>query len=372
MVPKIDLSDPEYVLHQVIAESDEICSASVKPDDLRIIDILETGRQLSEALVYGEVNRPNSDAEEFKSTDTPTSSVLGLEESIKDTAEHPGAISTPFRKEASAALAEKLYSLLCDPKVQISSKMLKIYVGIQVLLSKPEYLPEVFHLYAHKPIPHSSKLTQISAAAKPRYGGADPTAAARISFKPARPRLPTNAISLSIASAALTSTIAVKSLPLALSVIETTMATPAFRVQKVFNRCALPFTLLAFSPLAVYSISSHIAHNLQNTYDPTLATWLTFGGIMTYLASTVTMGFIALTTGNDQMLRVTWRPGMPLRDRWLREEERWAFDQIALAWGFKEKKKWGEERGEDWEALREFCGRRGMILDKTNLLEGME
>ncbi len=63
---------------------------------------------------------------------------------------------------------------------------------------------------------------------------------------------------------------------------------------------------------------------------------------------------------------------MRLRERWLREEERAAFDRLALAWGFREKWRRGEERGEDWDALREFCARRGMILDKTELLEGME
>jgi hypothetical protein len=32
----------------------------------------------------------------------------------------------------------------------------------------------------------------------------------------------------------------------------------------------------------------------------------------------------------------------------------------------------GEEVGEEWESLREFIGMRGMILDKTELMEGME
>ena len=84
------------------------------------------------------------------------------------------------------------------------------------------------------------------------------------------------------------------------------------------------------------------------------------------------MGFVALTTSNDQMVRVVWRPGLRLRDRWLREEERAAFDRLALAWGFREKWRWGEERGTEWEALREFCARRGMVLDKTELMDGME
>jgi hypothetical protein len=32
----------------------------------------------------------------------------------------------------------------------------------------------------------------------------------------------------------------------------------------------------------------------------------------------------------------------------------------------------GEEEGVDWEDLREWVGRRGMVLDKVELMDGME
>jgi hypothetical protein len=69
---------------------------------------------------------------------------------------------------------------------------------------------------------------------------------------------------------------------------------------------------------------------------------------------------------------VTWVGGMPLRERWLREEERAALDKVAIAWGFKEEWKRGMETGLEWESLREFIGRRGMVLDASNLMQGME
>ena len=47
-------------------------------------------------------------------------------------------------------------------------------------------------------------------------------------------------------------------------------------------------------------------------------------------------------------------------------------DKVALAWGFKSVDLRGEEEGEEWEALREFIGMRGMILDKTDLMPGMQ
>jgi hypothetical protein len=72
------------------------------------------------------------------------------------------------------------------------------------------------------------------------------------------------------------------------------------------------------------------------------------------------------------MERVVWQSGVPLRHRWLREEERAALDRVAVAWGFKDIYMRGEEEGEEWDSLREFIGMRGMILDKTDLMPGMQ
>lgn len=106
--------------------------------------------------------------------------------------------------------------------------------------------------------------------------------------------------------------------------------------------------------------------------DPTTITWVSFSAILAYVTFTASVGLVAITTANDQMQRVVWLPGTPLRNRWLREEERRSLDQIAVAWGFKELEFRGEEQGEEWESLRELLGLRGMILDKSSLMEGME
>lgn len=81
---------------------------------------------------------------------------------------------------------------------------------------------------------------------------------------------------------------------------------------------------------------------------------------------------VALMTSNDQMVRVTWIAGTPLRQRWLREEERAALDRVAQAWGFEEPNKRGFEEGDEWELLREVANRKGMYLDNPKLMEGME
>lgn len=81
---------------------------------------------------------------------------------------------------------------------------------------------------------------------------------------------------------------------------------------------------------------------------------------------------MALTTSNDQMERVTWATGMPLWERWVREEERAAVDRVVLNWGFRERWRWGEEEGVEWEGLKDWAGLRGMVVDRVGLMEGME
>ncbi|KAK4999516.1 hypothetical protein LTR16_006973, partial [Cryomyces antarcticus] len=109
-----------------------------------------------------------------------------------------------------------------------------------------------------------------------------------------------------------------------------------------------------------------------STMDPSHATGLAFAGILTYIGATATVGAVAVTTSNDQMDRVTWATGMPLRERWIREEERAAIDRVAGAWGFADAGRRGEEEGAEWEGLREWIGVRGMVLDRVELMEGME
>ncbi len=130
-------------------------------------------------------------------------------------------------------------------------------------------------------------------------------------------------------------------------------------------------TGLALAPAAAYSLSSQLAAH-QSTMDVSLARGVAFAGILAYVGFTATIGIVAITTANDQMDRVTWAQGMPLRERWLREEERAAIDRVAGAWGFRDVSRRGEEEGEEWEGFKEWVGLRGMVLDSVELMEGME
>jgi hypothetical protein len=260
-------------------------------------------------------------------------------------------MSAPFRDNAAKTLAELVYTTLRDPTVYIHPEALEVYVRIQCLLGKPEYLPEIFHLYAHKKIPlEDSKPVKYS----------DPW-----------PKLPKYAVPLPLAEAALEAAILKKNLPLALAIIDTTVATPAFRANRVMSKASLPLLFVAGTPVAAYAGADWVAH-WQNTMDIEMSKGMAIAGALAYIGTLTTIGFVAITTSNDQMERVVWRPGTHLSARWLREDERAFLDRVALAWGFQEKYRWGEEQGQDWQRLRDECGMRSMILDKTELMEGMQ
>jgi hypothetical protein len=334
-----------------VETSRKIGGSTTIPDKLDVLELLEQCLHFAQVLVFGRTEE--NAAPELAAENTPTSSLLDLDESSEASVEVSSSsrLSRSFRENASTTLSQLIFNLLRGPQIFITPEMLQLYVRIQALLGKPEYLPEIFHLYATKPIPRP---------------GSNP-----ITYHKPSPRSPKNAIPIELSDAALDAAIAKKDLPLALLVIETTVGAPAFRANKFFRKASLPAAALGATPLCAYSAAAAVA-NWQNTYDVKMATYMAMAGMMAYVGTLATIGFVAVTTSNDQMERVVWQPGLKLRDRWLREEERLYFDRVAQAWGFKERSRRGEEQGEDWEALREFCGRRQMILDKTDLLEGME
>lgn len=249
-----------------------------------------------------------------------------------------------------AYLSRLAEELLRHEKVFIIPAILSKFVDLQTLLGRPRTIPEIFHLYANKPVPQLG-------SSPPKYS------------KPS-PKGHKQAIPANIAEDALSAAIATKDLPLALNIIDTTYCAPAWRRHKLITKVFPPGILVTLTPLALYMIAQEFS--VYSGYiDPFTFKWYSFAGLLTYVGGTGTLGFIALTTWNDHHDRVVWRPGMPLFDRWMREDERAALDRIAGAWGFKELWKRGDEEGADWEGLREWVLLRGMILDKPDLMPGM-
>ncbi|KAI1174393.1 hypothetical protein F4777DRAFT_389007 [Nemania sp. FL0916] len=248
-------------------------------------------------------------------------------------------------------ISEAAYLIVAHPPVFITPKLLKQYVRVQAKLEKPETLPRIFQLYASKPLPREGS--------------------GRLSYTKQNPNRAANAISAEVVEAALDAAIATKHLDAAVGIVEAGYASPAFQRNKFIRVALLPLTGIAATPLAAYALATSFSA-MQEQMDSATATTVAFAGITAYVSFTAIIGGVALTTANDQMRRVTWAPGVALRKRWIREEERAALDKIACAWGFQEEGRRGEEEGGEWEGLREFINHRGMVLDRVELMEGMQ
>ncbi|KAJ4352739.1 hypothetical protein N0V95_004012 [Ascochyta clinopodiicola] len=249
-----------------------------------------------------------------------------------------------------AYLSRLAEGFLKHPNVFIGPNVLKIYIRLQRLLNRPHAIPEILYLYANKPVPQE---------------GSSP-----IKFSKPSPKAASQAIPADLAEESLTAAIDAKDMSLALAVIDHTYRTSAWKRHRMLTKMGLPGVLAAMTPLAIYMIAQEMS--VYSGYiDPWTFKMYAFAGISTYVMCTGTLGFVALTTYNDDHDRVVWRPGVPLLDRYVRADERAALDRIACAWGFKELWKRGGEEGEEWEGLRQLCLLRGMWLDKPDLLPGM-
>ncbi|KAI3335879.1 hypothetical protein F4824DRAFT_462805 [Ustulina deusta] len=248
-------------------------------------------------------------------------------------------------------ISETAYLILAHPPVFITPGLLDQYVSVQAKLGKPETLPRVFQLYASKPLPREGSVP--------------------LSYTKPNPNRAASAIDLKTVDAALDTAIAARNLDAAVGIVENSYGTAAFVRSKLLRHGLVPLGAFGATPIAAYILATNFS-NLQQTMDSGTATSIAFAGILAYVGFTASLGVVAVATANDQMKRVTWAPGMPLRKRWIREEERAALDKIACAWGFQEQWRQGEEEGADWDTLREYIGQKGMMLDRTELMEGME
>ncbi|KAH8808281.1 hypothetical protein F5884DRAFT_363293 [Xylogone sp. PMI_703] len=331
-------------LEEIKKACEELLSKETAPSEAEILKLLNQCEILASELVLDPA------VPEVETTDsTAASALLSLDET--STKEIKPEKHDRAMKRLINELSGIVYSIARDPIVFIAPSILEKYVAIQSTLGKPETFPEVFHLYGHKPIPQPNT--------------------SPIKYSQPNPNKPANAVPKEVADRALQAAITTKELEVALDIIENTYSAKAFRRAKFIKTALVPTAALSLAPFAAYQAATKMAL-FQDTMDPAMATNVAFAGLLAYVGLTASIGVVALTTANDQMDRVTWAVGLPLRERWIREEERAAIDKVAVSWGFREKWKRGDEEGEDWETLRDWIGRRGMILDRVELMEGME
>lgn len=342
----------ESAIEEIKQEALAIHQADRVPSNEAVVEILQKCQKLTESLVSPDKSQA---AESSDKEGNAISSLLDMEEKTGTGAGNKkaqqGNTSQSLDPRIADSISKLATDLVKDEKVFISPEALESYTKIQTLLQRTEHFPEVFHLYANKPIPEENS--------------------SPIKFLKPNPKSVNSAIPAELANMALDVAIAQKNLSLVLAIIDNTFCAPAFHRAKVFKKAGVPLAGLAGAPAACYALASW-ASSFQNTMDTSTATGIAFAASLAYVGGVSSLGIMAITTANDQMERVVWLPGIPLRQRWLREEERAAMDKVALAWGFKDPYMRGEEVGEEWESLREFIGMRGMILDKTELMQGME
>ncbi|CAN8098813.1 unnamed protein product [Discula destructiva] len=283
---------------------------------------------------------------------TAASSLLSLDGSIPNPLQPLAAEVSATSEPSDLAdhISDVAFDVVTHPTVVITPQVLEAYVVIQARLGRPETLPHVLTLYASKPKPRAR-------AGCLEYVAQDPDKAVA-------------AVSPSIVEKALDAAIEAKNLDAAVGIIESTYATKAHVRQKLLRRALVPASLAATAPLAVYLAASSLAQ-YQSSFDQNTATVVAAAGMLAYVGITGSMGLLAILTQNDHMSRVTWAPGISLRKRWLREEQRAAFDKVACSFGFSQSQRFGEEEGLEFQSLREFVLRKGMVLDRVELMEGM-
>ena len=262
------------------------------------------------------------------------------------------SFATPLvLQSANERISQTAYNIVVHHNVEMTPHILEAYVHIQSQLGRAETLPHVLELYACK--------------AKPVVKNGV------VQYVPQNPNSPEKAIDKQVADIALQTAIDAKHLDAALGITEVSFCVKAFKRQKILKRSTVPAVAMLSMPIGIVGLSAAYATYAQNTLDTITATGIAVAAISGYFFVTGGLGMVAKLSNKDQMNRVTWLPGTPLRYRWMREEEREALDKIACAWGFKEKWRYGEESGPEWEGLREYMGYRQMILDRAEFMEGM-
>lgn len=341
-----DSSFIEQELRAVYDKAHRVLTLSTIPSERATQESLKACKLLAEALADG--------VELTERLKTPTSTLLDLEERRKrndGTTSNTRSLPAAIRRRAVEKLSTIAYSIVTSPQVFITSELLSSYVRVQSLLGHPETIPPVFILYASKPVP----LPNTSP----------------IQYRKLNSNKASFAVPLAVSKAALTAAIDKRDLSICFDIINTSVCTTAFRRSKFVKKALAPVSGLALAPVAAYSAASQWSL-WQDTMDSEVARNVMFTGLLAYVSFTATLGIVAITTANDQMDRVTWASGTPLRERWMREDERAMIDRVAGAWGFQESWRRGEEEGRDWQSLRDWIGLRRMVLDKVELMEGME
>ena len=335
----------QSVLRLELAKAAAVINESRVPKEDDLVRSLEICDRLARSISKKVKGLPV----EGSPINTPVKNLLSLEDQRNQQAVSLSN-SKSWRGSWRTDIEATSLSIIADKNTFITPKLLKIFISTLTVVQRLQNLPAVFDLYASKPIP-------IRGTSPVSYARPDPT-----SIKAAIP--------LEVAQLGLDAAIEARDLALCLNIVSTTVATSAFRRNKVVRKVSVPAFMVFLTPLAAYELAVKYTESAVRS-DPDYAFDHSFLAFLTFFTMTSVMGFYAIVQ-SAEMERVTWRPGTKLHSKWTREEERNFADQIAQAWGFQDDLKRGEEEGKDWKNLRKWLMNRSMDLDRADLMEGME
>lgn len=353
-IPKGDLPELGALVRTVSLVKEGFLAQKNIPSEDRTLDALIAFGRAAESLMDTRVQHIIRSAEhQSHQSDTPASSLLEIDTNGSKSAKAPSRpqnVSIAQVRAVVKEISDAAYSIIAHPNVFITPKLLEAYVAIQNRLGRPETLPHVLRLYATKPLPRE--------------------AAGTVKYVDQNPSKMSNAIEIKVAEMALDTAIEAKNLDAAVGIVENAFASKASIRAKLFKQAFVPGVGVALFPMAAWTAASNFSI-LQDSMDASTATGVAFAGILAYGGFTAAIGVVATATANDQMIRVTWAKGIPLHQRWLRENERAALDKVACSFGFSETTRHGEEEGAQFQALREYILQKGMVLDQIDLMEGV-
>ena len=333
----------QQALHpkDVIQDVQALTSASIPPSNSDIVQCLNNCK----ALTSNARQSTTVKEEEVQGTRQGTaSSSLSLLEETHSRQSFAGS-------QGVGDLSDALYKLIKAPQIFLSPEVLALYIDLQSCLGRPETLPAVLNMFANKAIPiHGSSPLQV---------------------RKQNPRSIKAAVPPELANKALDAAVEARELSLCLDVIEETTRQPAYLKRKFITQ-AWPLAAGAgLTPPFAYFLATKFSA-WQTVLSESSALWSSFIAICCYTYCVSAIGTFSYITRNDHHERISWQDGIPLWERWAREDERAMMEKVAAAWGFKEKDRRGEEEGEEWEALKELTAMRDMLLDRTELMENME
>lgn len=224
-------TSPEAVIKEIERDASAVHQSNAAASSEVVVELLQRCQRVAESLVSRERDQSEGSS---KGEGNAISSLLDLEEK-QTAAKNKGKPQSSQHSDPrlADAVSQIVVELMKDEKVFISPEALASCTETLTLLRRAEHFPEIFHLYAYKPVPED---------------GSSP-----VKLLKANPKSVNSAVPAELANKALGVAIAQKNLSLVLAIIDNTFCAPAFHRAKIFKKAGVPLTGLAAAPAACYA-----------------------------------------------------------------------------------------------------------------------